>query len=147
MDVHMILCNWSSACIHVLHIKTTLSTSRVSRPKVKGKRVGSLVITCSSHSFLASILVLAPRMSEPIHTPAVERDPPSLPASPSPKRVKHIEPVGSLSVACKCMQLASRASVNGPECCNVSTRLLNYAQPSSTTRPPLLLPNLPHTSI
>lgn len=35
-----------------------------------------------------------------IHTPAVEREPPSLPASPDPKRVKHIEPAANLSVAC-----------------------------------------------
>ncbi|KAG9643358.1 dUTP diphosphatase, partial [Aureobasidium melanogenum] len=34
-----------------------------------------------------------------LHTPAVERDPPSLPASPSPKRIKHIEPAANLSVA------------------------------------------------
>ncbi|KAH0014719.1 hypothetical protein KCU78_g8529, partial [Aureobasidium melanogenum] len=34
-----------------------------------------------------------------LHTPAVEREPPSLPASPSPKRIKHIEPAANLSVA------------------------------------------------
>ncbi|CAD0091175.1 unnamed protein product [Aureobasidium mustum] len=35
---------------------------------------------------------------EPIQTPAVEHNPPSLPASPDPKRVKNIEPA-NLSVA------------------------------------------------
>ncbi|KAH0292233.1 dUTP diphosphatase, partial [Aureobasidium sp. EXF-3399] len=36
---------------------------------------------------------------EQIQTPAIEREAPSPPASPSPKRVKHIEPAPSLSVA------------------------------------------------
>lgn len=40
--------------------------------------------------------------NEDVGTPAIEREPPSLPSSPPHKRTKHIEPAYNLSVACEC---------------------------------------------
>lgn len=74
------------------------------------------------------------KMAEPIHTPAVEREPPSLPASPSPKRVKHVEPAPNLSVACQFAiqppRIARLKHTNGP------TAILNDTAATPTPQSP-----------
>lgn len=78
----------------------------------------------------------------PVHTPATEHEPPSLPASPSPKRVRNIEPAANLSVACMLHLYTRTASLRikmaDRKCCSYSERRLGNSDPaiSQSFRPP-----------
>ncbi|KAF1354968.1 dUTPase-like protein [Delphinella strobiligena] len=71
----------------------------------------------------------------PVHTPATEHEPPSLPASPSPKRIRNIEPAANLSVASILNDDSATPTPPSPKAVGLQHSTMASAQPPAAPVP------------